>query len=84
MASRTTIPIATTGECVRGSTYDSRAGRIRSNDQANMLRLMSSIVCGSQISSPTVKPMIMIAPNTQDPEAMAISSGYAGAPDAKP
>ena len=44
---------------------------MRSNDHANMLRLISSIVCGSQISRPTPKPTMMIAPTTQLPDGDA-------------
>ena len=75
IASNVTIAIAITGECVRASTCDSRSGMIRSNDQANMLRLISTMVWGSQMNRPTVKPMMITAPSTQLPEAMLMISG---------
>ncbi len=40
-----------------------------------MLRLTRIIVCGSQISRPTLNPSRMIVPHTGLPEAIAISSG---------
>ena len=43
---------ATSGERERGSTQERRSGMTRSNDHANMLRLTSSIVCGSQMTDP--------------------------------
>ena len=48
---------------------------IRSNDHANMLRLMSSIVCGSQIRSPTLNPRMISTLQTQLPDAIPMISG---------
>ena len=53
------IAIANSGERVRGSTRERFPGMTRSNDHANMLRLTSSIVCGSQMNKPTAKPKMI-------------------------
>src|SRR4029079_5253047 len=75
-----TTPTATYGEPVRGDTFASASGAIRSIDQPNMQRVMISSDIGTVGTSHEPKPTRIRTPRIVLPDDPAATSMYVGLP----